>query len=371
MSSSNQSMGFEPWLKENQTIRYAAAFITLLIMCIGIVGNSLTILVILKSPRIRNVASAFIISLGAADLLFCIAVLPFNASRFLNINWIQYPVLCSIVPFFQYGNIGISLLFITMITINRYIMIVHSSLYSIVYRPIWITSMIILCIIISFGMLVPTLLGKWGKFENDPKLGSCSIVSDESGRSSKFALFITGFIIPCIVIVCCYTSIFWVVHKSEQRMRRHQLSTQSDPTVTNMQSIKRKLSEWRITKMVLAIFLSFVLCYLPITITKTSDPDVQYPALLLIAYIMVYASACFNPIIYVIMNKQYRKAFKSVLSVGCCEKATKRVPVLRSISKRLQPHGKNQEDRGFGTTVSHVSSIALESLDHNNRISSL
>lgn len=60
-------------------------------------------------------------------------------------------------------------------------------------------------------------------------------------------------------------------------MRRHQLSTQSDPTVTNMQSIKRKLSEWRITKMVLAIFLSFVLCYLPITITKTSDPDVKYP----------------------------------------------------------------------------------------------
>jgi len=60
-------------------------------------------------------------------------------------------------------------------------------------------------------------------------------------------------------------------------MRRHQITTQSDQIVTNMQSIKRKRSEWRITKMVLAIFLSFVICYLPITITKTSDPDVQYP----------------------------------------------------------------------------------------------
>lgn len=368
MSSSNQLVGFEPWLKENPKIMYAAAFMTLLIMCIGIIGNSLTILVILKSPRIRNVASTFIISLGAADLLFCIAVLPFNASRFLNINWVQYPELCSIVPFLQYGNIGVSLLFITMITINRYIMIVHSSLYSIVYRPIWITSMIMLCLIISFGMLIPTLLSKWGKFEYDPKLGTCSIVSDEFGQSSKSALLVTGFIIPCIVIVCCYTGIFLVVRNSEKRMRRHQTSTQSDPTATNMQSIRRKLSEWRITKMVLAIFLSFVLCYLPITITKTLDPGVQYPALLLIAYIMIYASACFNPIIYVIMNKQYRKAFKSVLNYGCCEKATKRVPVLRSISKRLQPHGV-QEDRGFGTTVSHVSSIALESLECNNKIS--
>lgn len=59
----------------------------------------------------------------------------------------------------------------------------------------------------------------------------------------------------------------------------------------------------------------------------------------LIAYITLYASACFNPIIYVIMNKQYRKAYKSVLKFGCCGTATKRVPVLRSLSKHLHPHG--------------------------------
>lgn len=59
----------------------------------------------------------------------------------------------------------------------------------------------------------------------------------------------------------------------------------------------------------------------------------------LIAYITIYASACFNPIIYVIMNKQYRKAYKSVLKFKWCETATKRVPVLRSLSKRLHPNG--------------------------------
>ncbi|XP_050548174.1 G-protein coupled receptor moody-like [Daktulosphaira vitifoliae] len=96
-----------------------AALLTVLIMCVGIIGNSLTILALIRSPRIRNVASTFIICLGAADLLFCIAVLPFSASRFLNFNWTQYAPLCSMVPFFQYGNVGVSLLFISMITINR------------------------------------------------------------------------------------------------------------------------------------------------------------------------------------------------------------------------------------------------------------
>lgn len=61
-------------------------------------------------------------------------------------------------------------------------------------------------------------------------------------------------------------------------MLKHQVSTKSDTAVKNMQSIKRKRNEWRITKMVLAIFLSFVICYLPITIIKTSDPDVNYPS---------------------------------------------------------------------------------------------
>jgi hypothetical protein len=40
---------------------------------------------------------------------------------------------------------------------------------------------------------------------------------------------------------------------------------------------KRKRNEWRITKMVLAIFLSFLVCYLPITIVKVTDKDVHWP----------------------------------------------------------------------------------------------
>lgn len=41
--------------------------------------------------------------------------------------------------------------------------------------------------------------------------------------------------------------------------------------------MRAKRNEWRITKMVLAIFLSFLCCYLPITIVKVADTDVRYP----------------------------------------------------------------------------------------------
>lgn len=76
---------------------------------------------------------------------------------------------------------------------------------------------------------------------------------------------------------------------------------------------KAKRNEWRITKMVLAIFLSFVMCYLPITVAKIADKNVSYPALHIIGYVLLYLSSCINPIIYVIMNKQYRQAYKTVI----------------------------------------------------------
>lgn len=45
----------------------------------------------------------------------------------------------------------------------------------------------------------------------------------------------------------------------------------------DVKEMKQKRSEWRITKMVLVIFLSFLACYLPITIVKVADAEVRYP----------------------------------------------------------------------------------------------
>lgn len=83
--------------------------------------------------------------------------------------------------------------------------------------------------------------------------------------------------------------------------------------VKDARDAKNKRNEWRITKMVLAIFLSFVMCYLPITVAKIADKNVLYPSLHIIGYLLLYMSSCVNPIIYVIMNKQYRQAYKTVI----------------------------------------------------------
>ncbi|KAH8259057.1 hypothetical protein KR038_006785, partial [Drosophila bunnanda] len=359
----------------SQSLLTFAAVMTFLIMIVGICGNLLTVWALLKCPKVRNVAAAFIISLCIADLLFCALVLPFQGLRFVQGTWRHGPILCRLIPFIQYGNIGVSLLCIAMITINRYVMITHHGCYARIYKSHWIAVMIAACWLFSYGMQLPTLLGEWGRFGYDSRLQTCSIMTDDHGHSSKTTLFITAFVIPCLVIIACYAKIFWVVHKSEQRLKQHATKQNSIPNnlrpvaplagsagsgtgtgsgtgagasggdngnrvstdssssystdvpetapsgkqqqttsrIKDQREVRAKRNEWRITKMVLAIFLSFVICYLPITIVKVADKDVEHPSLHICSYILLYLSACINPIIYVIMNKQYRKAYKTVV----------------------------------------------------------
>lgn len=237
------------------------------------------------------------------------------AFRFINGGWVYGEgFLCTFVPFVQYGNVGVSLLCIAMITINRYIMIAKNRFYAKIYRKKWIVAMIVFCWTFSYGFQLPTLFKIWGKFGYDKQLETCSILPDDNNRSSKTALFIIAFVIPCIIIIICYSKIFWIVHKSEQRMRQHE-KAQFEPSNNNQSTqnsnsnssdvpqtrptreitrpkdqreVRQKRQEWRITKMVLAIFLSFIACYLPITIIKVVDKNVNSPVLHVFGYIMIY-----------------------------------------------------------------------------------
>lgn len=236
-------------------------------------------------------------SLCISDLLFCFLVLPFSASQFFHGTWIHGEVLCTMIPTLRYGSVGVSLLSIASISINRYILIAWPQLYQTIYTKTKVFAYISLIWLFSYGLQIPTLLGIWGVYGMDEKLGTCSINPDENGHSSKTALFVIGFALPCVIIVICYASIYWVVRTSHKKLQQHNSGN------------KYKRSEMKITKMVLVIFICFVICYLPITIVKVCDTDVNHAPLHVLSYLLIYLSSCVNPVVYVTMNRQYRVAY--------------------------------------------------------------
>lgn len=138
-----------------------AAVCAIIFTVVGIAGNLLTVVALLRCPKLRSHATTmFVISLALSDLLFAAVNLPLTASRYIHEEWRLGAVLCRLFPFFFYGNVAASLMNMVAITINRYVLISCHGNYGRIYSRTNIFLMIVFVWLFSFGMLVPP----WRKF---------------------------------------------------------------------------------------------------------------------------------------------------------------------------------------------------------------
>lgn len=98
---------------------------------------------------------------------------------------------------------------------------------------------------------------------------------------------------------------------------------------SRLYSGKMSSKDRRLLKMILVIFLSFVTCYLPITVIKiffepskieqsNSLANLHF-VFFIFSYLLIYVSVCLNPLIYVLMSKEYRKAYSDVCRFFCVQ----------------------------------------------------
>ncbi|XP_059099520.1 protein trapped in endoderm-1-like isoform X2 [Tigriopus californicus] len=285
---------------------------------VGIAGNLLTVVALLRCPKLRSHATTlFVISLAISDLLFAAVNLPLTASRYVQEEWVLGATVCRLFPFFFYGNVAASLMNMVAITINRYVLISCHANYSRIYSRFNIFLMIVFVWGFSFGIMIPPLVEIWGTMGLNEKTFSCTILKKD-GTSPKKFLMLFGFMMPCIVITCCYSAIFCKVRQSRKNVQQH-LNGGTGPSSNNtqirnqyhtnsVQSAQRR-EDIRLTKMMLTIFLCFVVCFLPLMLVNVVDEGIRYPFLHIPASVLAWASAVINPFIYAFKNRQYQQAF--------------------------------------------------------------
>ncbi|XP_029165214.1 protein trapped in endoderm-1 [Nylanderia fulva] len=289
-----------------------AATCAIIFSIIGVLGNLVTVIALLKFTRLRRHATtAFVICLSISDLIFSAVNLPLTASRYLNEAWILGGTLCKIFPLFFYGNVAVSLLSMVAITINRYILISQPGIYSQIYTSRGITLMIIAIWTLSFLMLLPPLLGIWGTLGLDPASFSCTILK-KNGSSPKKFLFVLGFVVPCLVISVSYFCIYWRVRRSRKNLEAHA----AERRVGRRGGGFQRREDSRVTRLMLSIFVFFLLCFMPLMMTNVIDETMQAPVFHVIASVLAWASAVINPFIYAGTNKLYREAYKQILCPG-------------------------------------------------------
>lgn len=160
---------------------------------------------------------------------------------------------------------------------------------------------------------VPTyptfLLQAWGQFGYIPMLSSCNLGLDNSSQTFKIFLLIVRAAIPCGLIIYYYTAIYVTTRASHQRLR-HMASTSN--TLFRHNNHRR---EMRLTRMMIAIFVVFVLSYFPCTISSVIDwSKMLSKTFHMFCQTSVFLGSAINPLLYGFMNDQFRKAYYQILT---------------------------------------------------------
>ncbi|XP_043202121.1 protein trapped in endoderm-1-like [Amphibalanus amphitrite] len=167
-------------------------------------------------------------------------------------------------------------------------------------------------------MMMPPLLEVWGRLGLNERTFSCTILKKD-GKSPKKMLFAIGILIPCVIIITCYTLIFIKVRRSRRAIRGHSMhGTRGSANITvqhgQQKDAAARKEDLRITKMMATIFFAFLACFFPLMLVNVfDDDDVRYPTLHVIASVLAWMSSVINPFIYAFSNRNYRKAYRQLL----------------------------------------------------------
>ncbi|KAM4762520.1 P2Y purinoceptor 1-like [Cyanocitta cristata] len=280
----------------------------LTVIPLGLLGNGLGLWHLFTGPRetARQPLSLLVGNLGLADLLY-VSTLPFLVSYYLQgRRWLFGQVWCRLTRSLFHLNLYASIGFLTCISIHRYLGIVHplkargrcqgaaSSVWLSVVVWVWV-----------IAQIAPDLA--FSKMDH-----SGTQCHDTTGDEHldvylpyTFAVTVTGFIIPFLIIIGCYCHVVFVLCRNDS----------VDP------SLRR-----RSIGLVILVMVLFSICFLPYHIFRNlnllfrrwklqgsctqalKDVYISYQVTRGLASL----NSALNPLLYVIASKDWRSRMRAI-----------------------------------------------------------
>ncbi|XP_072295965.1 type-2 angiotensin II receptor [Eucyclogobius newberryi] len=177
-----------------------------IISIFGTVGNVLAISVLVHSNTSRSVANTFMVNLCVADLLFLLSLPLWAVYYSQSYNWTFGRATCKVCAALLHFNLYASIFFITCMSMDRYLAIVHPLRSLSARDPKIATFACVLVWVLACLCSAPTLVLRDLYATSDAGVRICGI--KYPNETWFFALawmkVIIGFVLPLIVICCCY-----------------------------------------------------------------------------------------------------------------------------------------------------------------------
>ncbi|MGH0155849.1 UNVERIFIED_CONTAM: hypothetical protein FKN15_030401 [Acipenser sinensis] len=332
-------------------VQVVTILLALLICGVGIAGNIMVVLVVLRTKHMMTPTNCYLVSLAIADLIVLLAAGLPNISEVVA-SWIYGYTGCLCITYLQYLGINVSSCSITAFTIERYIAICHSikaqfictvSRAKKIIACVWIFTSVY-CIMWFF--LVDTNETIYA----DGVVVKCGYrVSRNLYMPIYFLDFTLFYVIPLIVATVLYGLIARILFMNPLPANPHdRVGTDSIHQGRSQNAMKLSCkpnkgamsSRKQVTKMLAVVVILFALLWMPyrtlVVVNSFMDPPYLNTWFLLFCRMCVYTNSAINPIIYNLMSQKFRAAFKKLCKCKQQrpEKVTKyNVPVYYSVMK--------------------------------------
>ncbi|NXT64096.1 CLTR2 protein, partial [Chaetops frenatus] len=270
----------------------------LFIFFLGAVGNGLSIYVFFQIPQ-RTSVNIYMQNLAISDLMF-VSTLPFRVTYFLlGSHWIFGDILCRIVTYTLYMNMYCSIYFLTVLSVVRFIAIVHP------FKRIKVTNTKcarITCVAIWVFVLAaasPLLNKGIAGYSNPVKCLDLHPSSTHRLLMMNSFVLVVGFILPFCTIVFCYVFAVRALLKSR--------APQSKRVICRKKAL---------LTIIITLILSLI-CFLPYHILRTvhlmysSCSRASLHKALVVTLCLAAMNSCLNPFLYYFAAENFKAKIRS------------------------------------------------------------
>ncbi|XP_005994790.1 endothelin receptor type B-like [Latimeria chalumnae] len=320
--------------------KYVNTVVSCTIFVIGIIGNSTLLRIIYKNKCMRNGPNVLIASLALGDMLYILIAIPINVYKLLAEDWPFGVQICKLIPFIQKASVGITVLSLCALSIDRYRAVASWSRVQGVGIPVWKAVEVTLIWTISILLAVPEAVA-FNIMEihyRDTNLRVCLLYPIQK---YKFMMFyrdvkdwwLFGFYF-CLPLAC--TGVFYSLMSCEMLNRRNGMRIALNDHMKQRREV---------AKTVFCLVVIFALCWLPLHLSRILKKTIYYEEdpnrcellsfLLVMDYIginMASLNSCINPVALYFVSQKFKNCFKSCLCCWCQRPTLSIIPMDEKVS---------------------------------------
>uniref|UniRef100_A0A8C7S8X7 Endothelin receptor type B n=1 Tax=Oncorhynchus mykiss TaxID=8022 RepID=A0A8C7S8X7_ONCMY len=320
------------------TFKYISTVVSTLVFIVGIVGNSVLLRIIYENKCMRSGPNILIANLALGDLLHIVIDIPVNAYRLMAEDWPFGLALCKLIPFIQKTSVGITVLSLCALSIDRYRAVASWNRIKGIGVSTWTVVEITVIWVISTLLAVPEVVG-FDMITMEYKGQHLTICLLHPIQTNQFMQFyksakdwwLFGFYF-CVPLAC--TAVFYTL--MARKMLRKNENTLGNYTVQRRE----------VAKTVFCLVLVFALCWLPLYLSRIlkltiyDEKDSKRCQLLSVFLVLDYIginmaslNSCINPIALYMVSKRFKTCFKKRLCCWCIHPELLMLEEVQSILK--------------------------------------